>query len=402
MEKIYYPSDLDSVLYKKFEKGRLYQCLRTGEVLNSPVSRVWRGNIQKTSLSCFQNTVVPWQRQWDTAAKRLARYNIFVHKKVDDKYQYRIYTRVVSSDIRGIFRYLGKEADLNRFLEYERMLFRIHPDFSDLLYRTKSFREWIYGLHRNVSNVSLKEEDHTPAEWAKILLNGIISRCKNIPLEKEYSRNVYLPFLHSKFLERNTGMVRKIYNIVTGSHLETQKDLELALNVTFGDPVFRVFDKTYMYLDAVQLNERYGSNPPDTVLFSENDKPIKSFDFGHAVVIGGVGWAISQFFEKCPWFPRVKHMYYWGDCDMAGYGMLNMVREYRKDIVSVLMDRPFEISGERVMNDACSTIYPSSLENLNRDEMQACLWIKQEKARIEQESFSFLSVNRMLKEINGW
>ena len=407
MAKICYPSDLNTKLLKMYDTGELYQCLKTGEVLDSPVSRVWKGYITKTSLPYYQKVIVPWQNQWDETSRRLKLCNIELNPSVPDvkgekRWQYRTYTRITIHNVKGVFQYLGKEKDLDKFLSYEIVLNRTDKKFINLFYRSKKFREWMYRLSDNLSSVSLKEEEHSSAEWAGILLKGIIDFCMDVPKQEEYSRNVFLPFLHSKFLEQNIGAVREIYKTVTGEEVKNKDELAKKLNISFGDPVFHViFNTIPLHLDTKQLNEYFENNVPDILLLSENDKPMRAYqkDFGKVLVIGGVGWAIGQLFEKCPWVKNIRKIYYWGDCDMAGYGILNMVRGYNNKVESILMDDLDKIKFTRIVKDSNSMIFPDALINLNEKEKTSCEFVKKEHIRIEQERIEPEFVKNILKKI---
>lgn len=407
MAKIRYPSDLHEIFVKMYETGKLYLCLREGEVLNSPIARVWKGKIDKTSRHHFQEVVSSWQRQWDIASSQLAKYRIKIESVIPviggkECWQYRQYNRVIVCDAQSVFCYLGKEKELKQFLSYRDMLAQIDVKFIELLYNSKRFREWIYRLSDNLATVPLKEEEHTSAQWAGILLQGIIDFCKNVPREKEYSRNVYLPFLHSKFLEQNIAAIREIYGIVTGEEVANKEELAKKLNISFGDVVFHVVcNGKLLHLDVRQLNEQFTDNPPAVLLLSENDKPMRALQtkFGNIVAIGGVGWAIGQLFEKCLWTQRVKRIYYWGDCDMAGYGILNMVRGYRRDVVSILMDNLDIVDFTRVANDSRSMTIPDALVNLTKEEKRACEIVKKEQIRVEQERIETKTVEEAICKI---
>ncbi len=405
MGKIYYPSDLDFVLNRLYDSGKLFSYLKTGEILDFPISRVWKGRIRKTGLSLFNQVVYPWMMRWADARKRLSLYGISVSCVVDDSHPlYRVYKRVHCSDIKGVFRYLGKEADLRKFLSFEKSLEKLGPCFVTTFYKSKSFREWVYGLPDYVSDTALNELDHSAAEWARIILEGIVVRCKIVPEKPEFSRNVYLPFLHTKFLERNFGKVRLIYNMVTGESVDNKELLASKLNILFGEPVFSVVlenSTEIFHLDSKQLNARFLSCVPAVVLLSENSKNMGLYDYNGMVVIGGVGKAVVKLFEKCQWLLQVKTVYYWGDCDMDGYSMLNQVRGFRKDIHSVLMTGVDHIKVSRVVNDDNLVTEPSSLVNLTLEEFGSCCWVKQRHARIEQERIEKDYVEAVLKQLSS-
>ena len=83
---------------------------------------------------------------------------------------------------------------------------------------------------------------------------------------------------------------------------------------------------------------------------------------------------------------------------LAGFAMLNMVREYRNDICSVLMTDLDKIKIDRHTQDANSLIHPHTLHQLNTEELKACEWIYKEKIRIEQERINSSYVEKMIED----
>lgn len=402
MSRIRYPNDLYQLFEKMYKSGKLYTNLRNHIVFDVPISRVWAGRIEKTSRAYYNEVIEPWQQSWDVAKEKLAKYNIEVKMFLNEKeqYQYRSFTRIRVLDTRNIFAFLKKTKELENFDAHCQELLNLDGRFIEPFYNRKTFREWVYHLSDGLTSFSLKEIDRSIPQWNIGILQGIVDRCIHIPTEMEYSRNVYLPYLHSKFLERNTGMVRLVYNIINNATVKNSDELATKLNVSFGDPTFEVvYRKENLHLDIDQLNERFSISTPSVVLISENEKPMRAYSFTGITVIGGVGWAISKLFEKCPWIQKVNRVYYWGDCDMAGYAMLNMVREYRNDIKSVLMKNLDKIKIDRHTQDANSLIHPHTLHQLDAEELKACEWIYKEKIRIEQERIDTTYVEEMIANL---
>ena len=402
MSKVKHPNDLQMLFEKMYKSGKLYSNLRTNFVLDIPISRVWAGRIEKTSLSYYKEVIEPWQKEWDNAKEILGKYNILIKRYINDKdqFQYRIYNRIYTKDVRNIFAFLRKTKELEIFNDHCKELSLLDCRFIEPFYNRKTFREWVYHLSDNLTDFSFKEINRSITQWNVAILKGIVDRCNTIPQEMEYSRNVYLPYLHSKFLERNVGMIRFVYNTIHNDSLKNSDELAVKLNVSFGDPTFEVvYRKQNLHLDIDQLNELFSVSAPTVLLISENEKPMRAYNFSGITVIGGVGWAISKLFEKCKWLQKVNRIYYWGDCDMAGFAMLNMVREYRNDICSVLMTDLDKIKIDRHTQDANSLIHPHTLHQLNTEELKACEWIYKEKIRIEQERINSSYVEKMIEDL---
>ena len=386
MARIRYPNELYAYFKRLYDTGQLYSYLKENRSLELTISRIWTGRMKKTSLEMYLEKIVPWQKSWEEASHKLLLSNIQVVCNWGNDARYRVYSKVLISDMKSIFHFLGKQQELEKFRDFVQELSVLGQGFVDWMYRSGNFRHWVYALPNEVPDLVKKEEVHTPAQWARLILEGLIERCKNIPEKREYARNIFLPYLDSKFLERNVGNVRRLYNLVSDNPADSKEDLAEKMNISFGEPIFKVMQDGKMeYVTAVQLEERFGKNRFNVVLLSENEKPMFVYQFKGLLVVGGVGWAISHLFEKCMWIYRVGKLYYWGDCDMAGYGILNMVRHYRSDVVSAFMEDMEKVRHKRIGNDKKTLMTPDKMDMLTPAERRGCVWVWENRTRVEQE-----------------
>ena len=405
MSKIYFPKDVENELEKMFRSGKLYHYLPGGKkegqpVFDRPVSPPVRG--RKLSYSVMMDTILPWKNKWESS--RLCRYDAMwdLHWLQSDKRGiYSVYKRIRIDSPTDVFRYLYKEQDLQTFLRYINE-YHFPEALKPLMYESSSFREWVYGLYHFVKKIMLEQKTK---EWitSEILL-GIIERCKKVPDEKEFARNVFIPHLDTKFLERNMGKIRQIYNAVNDDVAVNKDNLAEKLNVQFGIPVFTVFHNgEIINLEETKMAEYFNASPPCTLLLSENNVPVRSFDYKDTVVIGGMGYRVIELIQNMPWISRVKNVYYWGDMDKNGFNILSRVYEVLPRVQSVLMDIdtiksiPFDV----MVKDVDRIYDESNYKNLSLSEHRAFEYLKEQDLRIEQEHIPKEFVGKMINNISN-
>ena len=404
MSKIYYPEDVDNELERMFNSGKLYHYLPGGKkegqaVFDKPVSSPIKG---RKSYSSMINTILPWRNRWEIS--RLCQHDIIwgTHwLQSDKKGIYSVYKRIQITSPAEVFRYIHKEQDLQTFLRYINE-YHFPKELKPLMYEVPSFREWVYGLSQFAQKIILEQKTK---EWiASEILHGIIVRCQNVPDKKEFARNVFIPYLDTKFLERNMGKIRQVYNAVNDAPATNKEDLAEKLNIQFGIPVFTVFrNGEIINLEETQMNEYFDKNPPHTLLLSENNVPVRSHDYKDIVVIGGMGYRVVELIQNMKWISRVKNVYYWGDMDKNGFNILNRVYDVLPRVQSVLMDVETikNIFLDVMVKDVERTYDEANYKNLFSSEYNAFEYLKEHDLRIEQEHIPENVVQKMIDHISN-
>lgn len=189
------------------------------------------------------------------------------------------------------------------------------------------------------------------AEWLRLL--SVVTWLVDHPRPGIYLRQVDLPDVHSKFIENHRGVLTEL--------------LDLALPVEAVDSSktgISQFSARYGFLEKptrirlrvldASLHVVSGSTLPDLALdadsfsrlnldvqrvfITENETNFLAFPPARRAIVifgAGYGWdalARSHWLKNCS-------IFYWGDIDTHGFGILDQLRGYFDHVVSFLMDR---------------------------------------------------------------
>lgn len=253
-------------------------------------------------------------------------------------------------------------------------------------------------------------------EWPRLL--AMVTWLVENPRPGIYLRQVDLPGIHSKFIETHRGVLAELLDLAlpveavdcdkTGINQFPARYgfLEKPTRIRFRvlDPSIRVvpgLSSPDVALDAdsfscLDLNVR-------RVFITENETNFLAFPpTSNSIVIfgAGYGWnalALSHWLKKCA-------IYYWGDIDTHGFGILNQLRSHFEHVVSFLMDRatldehaPFWGSEDKPLHIDLHRLTPkeSTLYNELRDDRI------RPKLRLEQEHIGFHWLSHRLELLDG-
>ncbi len=113
------------------------------------------------------------------------------------------------------------------------------------------------------------------------------------------------------------------------------------------------------------------------------------------ITMGGLGNGI-QMVASIEWL-REARVLYWGDCDVAGFGILSRLRERLPNVVSVLMDQ-VTLDTYRALAIPDKTNSVVAKEHLTTDERATLSSLINSGARLEQEKLSAFYVNTKLNQ----
>lgn len=188
-------------------------------------------------------------------------------------------------------------------------------------------------------------------EWPRLL--AVVGWLMAHPRPGIYMRQVDLPGVHTKFIEARRGVLAELLDLaLPADAMDSTKTgvSQFAGRYGFLDkPVrirFRVLDPQVlaapgtvcpdMALDAASFSRL--EIGVQRVFITENETNFLAFPqaAGAIVIFGaGYGWdalARSQWMRDCA-------MYYWGDIDTHGFGILDQLRGHFDHVASFLMDR---------------------------------------------------------------
>ncbi len=189
------------------------------------------------------------------------------------------------------------------------------------------------------------------AEWNRLL--AVVSWLAEHPRPGIYLRQVDLPGVHSKFIEVHRSVLAELLDLVlpvdavevtkvgVGQFAGRYGFLDKPTRVRFRvlDPDIQAVPGTGcpdVTLDAESFSRMVVA--VKRVFITENETNFLAFpQIRDTIVIfgAGYGWealARSHWLKKCT-------MYYWGDIDTHGFGILNQLRGHFDHVESFLMDR---------------------------------------------------------------
>lgn len=286
----------------------------------------------------------------------------------------------VDSEADALF-LLGKQKQAQQFSELT----------TNILKRFPALTDW---LRRKPLQVLQQADD-----WSRLLsvLDAFMAR----PRPGCYLRELDIPGVHSKFIERQRGLLAELLDAVLPSAAIAKE----ASGV-------RGFNRRYGLLDK-PLRVRFRLLDPDLAIQGLTDLEIPVADFAHlapraetvfiteneinglafpafpqALVIFGLGYGVDTL-AAIPWLAD-KRVYYWGDIDSHGFAILSRLRQHLPRAESLLMDsatleahRPLwgkeeanmRFTGELMgLTAAEQTVY----QQLREDKLEQCLRLEQE------------------------
>jgi hypothetical protein len=279
--------------------------------------------------------------------------------------------------------WLNKREEWNRFLSQVEITRRSFPGLLPWLER--------YPLEA----LTLTEE------WPRLLT--VVEWRVNNPRPNIYLRQVDLPGLHTKFIERHRSVLSELLDLALSSEgIGSTKPLASQFAARVLDPEIEWGLRPLcpdMAMDAKSFGElRIGVR---RVFVMENEINFLSFPRvnGSMAIFGaGYGW---EALARCPWLHACA-LHYWGDIDTHGFGILSQLRTHFDHAESLLMDRAtldmhrefwgIEDSPLRVdllrLTEEEQTLYNSLRHNLIREGL-----------RLEQEYIRFGWVNKRLQDL---
>jgi hypothetical protein len=185
-------------------------------------------------------------------------------------------------------------------------------------------------------------------DWPQLL--KVMQWISQHPRPNIYLRQIDLPDIHTKFIERHKSLLIELLDIILPVdviHLEASGIKEFERRYGFrSKPTqirFRLLDPdstleglTDIAVPALELARL--RLPVTTVFITENDINGLAFPrVAKSMVIFGLGYGL-QALNEISWL-NDKAIYYWGDIDTHGFAMLDQIRQYFPHTESLLMNK---------------------------------------------------------------
>ena len=169
----------------------------------------------------------------------------------------------------------------------------------------------------------LRDAYDLPPADAEMLRGVIVWLSENPDASSWTARQLPVPGLHSKWLEKHGGLLRQ----ATGRDVRTEvRERPAVAHLTYVCPTY-ASDGGRRH-DAWTTDDGHElAYVPRTVLVVENrDSRLWFPEVERAVVVEGGGKAAASLLSDVAWVRGAEHLVYWGDMDADGYAILDRFR----------------------------------------------------------------------------
>ena len=401
MKELQYSKDIKEELNKVWNKGLILRqklsINKDQKVIEFPYKIRLRQPASKDRADISNyNTIKAWCNHWKE------QYDFFSKQKLNISIEYmqindRILGKqelpadIVVKDINSFILYIKKEKEIKQFEEIANV---ISDEYSDLL-----------NLMNDKPFDFLKYDSK---EWHKIIQVSIW--IANNPNPNIYLRELEIPNVDTKFIEKHDGILKKVINFLLN---KDEKDFATNnFEERYGfkrKPVtvhFRILDKDLAINGLTDLEIPIEDFARLNILAKKAfiiENKITGLSFPNvksAIVIFGLGYGLDRL-KKCDWLDNLE-LYYWGDLDTNGFVMLDQFRSYFPLVKSMLMNSEIiKEHKEMWVKEEKQSI--KELTHLTADEAKTYKELKENKytnnLRLEQERINFSFVKEFLNRL---
>ncbi|MCP4702739.1 MAG: hypothetical protein GY862_38645 [Gammaproteobacteria bacterium] len=241
--------------------------------------------------------------------------------------------RICFDSLEDFCRYIGKQGELQRF--------QIRA--GEIAARYSALIPWLIQKPLQVLQYD--------ALWPQLL--AVLHYFENHPKPGCYLRELDIPQVDSKFIERHKGLLRELLDQILPPKAfdDSIKGLaehgfERRYGLNYDPPLirFRLLDHRCLFHAkladlSIPLHDFQMLDPDcENVFITENKINGLSFlSLPGGMVIFGLGYGISAL-KGIRWL-RDKKIFYWGDIDTHGFAILSQLRGYYPQTRSLLMER---------------------------------------------------------------
>lgn len=341
-------------------------------------------------------------REWAMGLKSEAGKGGFslVNRSVNDRVLGRndIPQEVVFASLEDGARFIGKAGELARFRKVVEETRQRRPEVMS------------YVAARSTSVLALALED----AWTGILT--VADYMIEHPRPGIYLRQLDLPGIDTKFVERHKGVLSAVLDLVLP---DTAIDREQTGASRFCERYgflskpelvrFRFLDKNLdnqfgEYLDVTLRADDFARLAPvaANAIITENEINFLSLpSIPRTIAIFGAGYGFSAL-ANAHWLHDME-IFYWGDLDTHGFAILNELRLHFPHTMSLLMDEETLLAHRKLWVREAK---PSTrtLERLTEEEARVYEGLRNntwgENVRLEQERIGFETVEKALELLN--
>jgi len=252
------------------------------------------------------------------------------------------------------------------------------------------------------------------SDWSRLL--AVVNWLQQHPRPGIYLRQVDLPGVHSKFIERHRAVLAELLDLaLPESSVDVTRSGVAQFAARYGflekpgrircrilDPDIQTIPGTRcpdMALDADSFSRL--AIDVRRVLITENETNFLALPLmpeAMAIFGSGYGWDILS---RAQWLAACT-VHYWGDIDTHGFAILNQLREHFPHVVSILMDRE-TLNAHRELWGVEDKPQRADLPRLTVEERALYDDLRDNRlgagVRLEQEHLGFGWVSRMLGQL---
>ncbi|MDT8364540.1 MAG: DUF3322 domain-containing protein [Nitrosomonas sp.] len=322
------PADLRAQVQKLWERGDILASLVTGEAL-FPRRLLFKSPTSAELAEHFDAV-----RDWISALQAMTCCRVEIRA-----FKHRIFGAntiphaVWVDSVEDALKLIGRQQDAARFMALVGLVRARHPELST----------WL--VQKPQRSLVLADD------WERLL--AIVSWLKTHPRPGIYLRQVDIPGVHSKFIERHRGVLSELLD----SALPPEAIDATASGVTqfarrYGfreKPVcirFRMLNRAHALLP--KIDEQDISLDADSfsrldlnvtrVFITENEINYLAFpEMKDSLIVFGAGYGFEML-GRAEWLKRCR-IHYWGDIDTHGFAILDQLRSRLGHVESFLMNR---------------------------------------------------------------
>ncbi|MGI6081842.1 MAG: DUF3322 domain-containing protein [Limnochordia bacterium] len=388
------PKDLRHVLLRKWERGELLNARLSGESVFPLDIRLKRPTARDIANRFGQ--VMDWIQSLREKDRDSIGYGY-------DLRWMEVRNRVQGSNEIPIAAVFPTESDALRFIGRAREADRIEALANRLLERYHTLKPWVLRYPFKV----LSHE----GEWDRLL--AVLDWFVAHPRSNLYLRQLDIPGVDTKFIENRRSLLMELLDpVLPDSQIDPSATGVANFNRRYGlrsEPVtlrFRLLDPR-LYIAGLRdlsapIDEVAQLNLPVRRAFvTENRINGLAFpDCPESLVIFGLGYGLDRLAE-IPWLRR-SQIWYWGDIDTHGFGILDQFRAIFPDTHSFLMDRQtLEAHRELWVEEAAAKRYHGEPTRLTDAEYELFDDLRNdvfgERVRLEQERIGYGWLKRALR-----
>ncbi len=387
------PADLRARVLREWERGHLLAASLTGEALYP-----WRLSLKGPNATVlaarFDET-----RQWIRALSGGA--------KADGGTGYRLEFQEINHRQLGrnhvpVAAWLDTEADALALIGKRREAARFHALAGTIALAFPPLRAWL-------AKRPLRALEHEN-DWPRLL--GVLAWIAAHPRSNVYLRQIDMPDVHSKFIERQRALLAELLDLILPLDAI---DATVPSGVTGFERRFRFRAKPalirFRLLDgsmqgltdlSVPAEEFAGLVLPQRRVFiTENEINFLAFPpLPDSLVIFGAGYGFESLAEA-NWL-RERELFYWGDIDTHGFAILDQLRGHFPHAHSLLMDRATLLAHQPLWGRE-ATPTRRELIRLHLDEASLYNDLRQDRIapalRLEQERIRYAWVQTALTRL---